>query len=73
MKRHARRLSVFLLAAAAFLVIAPNLWAIPFSQTKIIIETNATTGDAGIQIFLDATGWNRLGRNAELALDFATG
>ena len=60
MKRHTRRLSVFLLAAAAFLVIAPKLWAIPFSQTKIIIETNATAGDAGIQIFLDATGWNRL-------------
>jgi len=39
---------------------APQLWAVPFSQTKIIIEVNATAGDAGIQVSLDATGWNRL-------------
>ena len=33
---------------------------IPFSKTKIIIEVNATDGDAGIQISLDAAGWKTL-------------
>jgi hypothetical protein len=42
------------------LVTAASLWAIPYSRTKIIIETNATDGDAGIQISLDAEGWNQL-------------
>ena len=58
MTRH--MLPVFLLGVVTLLVIAPKLWAIPFSQTKIIIEVNATAGDGGIQISLDATGWNRL-------------
>jgi hypothetical protein len=44
----------------ALLVTGPNLWAIPFSKTKIIIETNATAGDAGIQVSVDAPGWTRL-------------
>ncbi|MGH9793949.1 MAG: hypothetical protein ACRD5G_04175 [Candidatus Acidiferrales bacterium] len=58
MKRHARMLTAVVLVA--LLVAGPELWAIPFSQTKIIIEVNATAGDAGIQIFLDAEGWDRL-------------
>jgi hypothetical protein len=44
----------------ALLATAPKLWAIPFSQAKIIIEVNATDGDGGIQISVDAEGWNRL-------------
>jgi len=52
--------AVFLVAVVTLLVTGPELWAIPFSKTKIIIEVNATAGDAGIQIFLDAPGWTRL-------------
>src|SRR6266545_7346777 len=58
MKRH--MLSVYLLAVVTLLVTTPKVWAIPFSNTKIIIEVNATAGDAGIQVFLDATGWRSL-------------
>lgn len=47
-------------AVATLLVTVPKLWAVPFGQTKIFIEVNATDGDAGIQIFLDASGWTRL-------------
>jgi len=60
MKRPMRMLSAVLLAAITLLVIAPPVWAIPFSQAKIIIEVNATAGDGGIQISVDAAGWNRL-------------
>ena len=60
MKRHMRILSVALLAMVALLVTAPTVWAIQFSQAKIIIEVNATAGDGGIQIFVDGEGWNRL-------------
>lgn len=59
MTRH-RLLQVSCLAVLTLLVTAPKLWAIPFSQTKIIIEVNATAGDAGIQISVDAEGWKRL-------------
>ena len=52
--------AVFLVAVVTLLVTAPKLWAIPFSKTKIIIEVNATAGDAGIQISVDAPGWTRL-------------
>lgn len=57
---HMHMLSVFLVVVVTLLVTAAKLWAIPFSETKIIIETNATDGDAGIQILLDAVGWTRL-------------
>jgi hypothetical protein len=60
MKRHMHRLSVLLLTVATLLATAPKVWAIPFSRTKIIIEVNATAGDAGIQISVDAAGWTRL-------------
>jgi hypothetical protein len=49
-----------LIGAFAFLVAAPNLLALPLSETRIIIEVNATDGDAGIQIFGDAEGWKSL-------------
>jgi len=53
-------LAVLLVAAVILLLTAPMLSAIPFGKTKIIIETNATAGDAGIQISVDAAGWTRL-------------
>ena len=59
MTRSMRMLQVFSVVLA-LLVTAPKLWAIPFSQTKIIIEVNATDGDAGIQISVDAAGWEKL-------------
>ena len=58
MKRQMHTLSVFLLAAITLLVTTPKLWAIPLADARIIIEINATDGDAGIQIFLDGEGWN---------------
>lgn len=60
MMRPMHILPVFLLAALALLVNTSSLWAASFSETKIIIEVNATAGDAGIQIFVDAEGWQRL-------------
>lgn len=51
-------LKVFLAAAVAILVTAPQLWAIPLDDAKIRIEINSTDGDAGIQIFLDGEGWD---------------
>jgi len=53
-------LTAILFAAAFGLAAAPSVLAIPYSQTRIIIEVNATAGDGGIQIFLDAEGWSRL-------------
>jgi len=58
-KRHLH-VWVLLLAVAALLVFTPRAWAIQYDQTKIIIEVNATDGDAGIQIFLDGEGWSEL-------------
>lgn len=40
--------------------IATSPKTIQFGQTRIIIEVNATAGDAGIQIFVDADGWRKL-------------
>lgn len=68
-----RTLAVLLAAVVTLQVNAPQLWAIPFSQTWIIIEVNATDGDAGIQIFLDAEGWTKLevfDPNGDRILDF---
>jgi hypothetical protein len=58
MVRHTHILIV--VAVLTLLSTAPKLWAAPFSITKIIIEVNATAGDGGIQISVDAAGWNRL-------------
>ncbi|MCZ6585330.1 MAG: hypothetical protein O6930_04870 [Gammaproteobacteria bacterium] len=33
---------------------------IEFSDSRIIIEINATDGDSGIQMFVDGEGWDRL-------------
>jgi hypothetical protein len=60
MMGHVRIWLLFFVVMVTLLVTAPKLWAIPFSQTRIIIEVNATAGDAGIQIFVDAAGWQRL-------------
>ncbi len=60
MNRNIRMSFILLLSGVVLLGAAPDLGAIPFSETKIIIEINATAGDGGIQIFLDAAGWNRL-------------
>jgi hypothetical protein len=49
-------------AAVAFVVglLAPQAWAIPLAEKAIYIEINDTDGDAGIQIFLDAEGWDSM-------------
>jgi hypothetical protein len=60
MTRHRHLSFVALLVMVAPLVTAPRVWAIPFAQAKIIIEVNATAGDGGIQISVDAVGWNKL-------------
>lgn len=60
MTGHMSMRSVFLVAVVTLLFTVPTLWASPFSQTRIIIEVNATAGDAGIQIFVDAAGWQKL-------------
>jgi hypothetical protein len=72
--RLVRVLAVLLATVVTLRLTAPVLWAIPFSQTKIIIEVNASDGDAGIQIFLDATGWTRLevfDPNGQQIIDFS--
>ncbi len=60
MKTHRRSLLLALLALVIVSLAPPDLRAAPFSQRRIIIEVNATAGDGGIQIFVDAAGWNRL-------------
>lgn len=45
---------------------------IPFSEARIIIEFNATDQDVGIQIFLDAEGWEEVevfGPNGAMIFD----
>jgi len=59
-KRPVHMFAVILAAGAVLLLIVPKIWAIPFSTAKIIIEVNATGGDAGLQISVDAAGWKRL-------------
>ncbi len=60
MKSRLRGVAAALLAVAGLSGTALVLWASLFSQAKIIIEVNASAGDAGIQIFVDGEGWNRL-------------
>ncbi len=53
------------ITAAAVLVLvagvaAPEAWAKKLDETGIWIEINDTDGDAGIQIFLDGEGWDRM-------------
>jgi hypothetical protein len=58
--KNMRRWPILCAVLAIILLVAPTLWALPFTQARIIIEVNATAGDAGIQIFVDAEGWKRL-------------
>ena len=51
-------------AAAVVALVAggatPQAGAVQLSQAEIIIEINATDGDAGIQVFLDGEDWTRM-------------
>ena len=62
MMRYMRMLPVFLVVVAALVlgVTAPEAWAKPFSDAKIIFEVNATDRDAGIQVFLDGEPWKNV-------------
>ena len=60
MKYHLRALSVVLVAMVGFLGAAQQSRAEKFSDARIRFELNASAGDGGIQINVDATGWNRL-------------
>ncbi|HJZ11558.1 MAG TPA: hypothetical protein VJ521_05385 [Acidobacteriota bacterium] len=42
---------------AVAVLFATAVWAKPFAEARIIFEVNATDGDAGIQVFLDAEPW----------------
>ncbi len=59
-----RRARIWLTAVAAVAlvvgVLTPQAWAIPLSAKAIFFEINDTDGDAGIQIFLDADGWDSM-------------
>jgi hypothetical protein len=50
-------LAIAALAAVFIFASVPDAWAKPFTEVKIIFEVNATDGDAGIQISLDAEPW----------------
>ena len=71
MMRHMRMLPVFLLAGVALVLAAAALVScssdansqviqIPFDDAELFIEINSTDGDAGIQVFVDGEGWERL-------------
>jgi hypothetical protein len=70
MKSHMRLLTVFVVAAAAFIlaIAAPELWAndddggeeIPFDEANIFFELNDTDGDLGIHALIDGEPWKRL-------------
>ncbi len=59
---------VLLVVVVLAVVAAPVVWVVAFQgsggkeldEAKILIEINSTDGDAGIQIFLDGEGWNRM-------------
>ncbi len=74
-KRSNRWLYNILLVSFLILVIAslaPGVWAqeeeddedddgpVALDDAKIIIETNFTDGDAGVQVFLDGEGWKKM-------------
>ena len=58
--RYTCLLVVSLLALVMLPAAVPRYPVVPFSTAKMIIEVNATDGDAGIQISVDAPGWKRL-------------
>jgi hypothetical protein len=47
---------ILLLAGLA----APTAHAVPLDEAAIFIEINDTDGDAGIQLFLDGEGWEKM-------------
>ena len=51
---------VILLAVVSLIVgaAAAKPTAVPFEEAKMIIEVNATDGDAGLQVFLDHEPWS---------------
>ncbi len=70
-KKNIFLLPVFLVAVVALIVsaAAPELWAhgkkhkkhkVELEDATIIVEVNATDGDAGFQIFLDGEGWKNV-------------
>ncbi len=64
MTRRARARLALMVGLSA-LALAVPAWAddddeIPFAAAKLIIETNATDGDAGIQVFLDGEPWKKV-------------
>lgn len=73
--RFVQVLAVFLAVVVSVQITSPMLSALPLSQTRIIIEVNATDGDAGVQIFVDGEGWTRLevfDPNGQRILDIGT-
>ncbi|MHC4457759.1 MAG: hypothetical protein ACYS0I_11875 [Planctomycetota bacterium] len=70
MTSHLRLLTVFMVAAAAFIlaITAPELWANdeddgdekPFAEANIFFELNNTDGDLGIHALIDGEPWKRL-------------
>lgn len=65
-KRHGLLLPVFLVAVVALIFTVPTASAghrhekVELDDATIIVEVNATDGDAGFQIFLDGEGWRRV-------------
>ena len=65
-KRHMFLLPVFLVAVVALIFTVPTASAghrhekVELDDATIIVEVNATDGDAGFQIFLDGEGWRRV-------------
>jgi len=55
-----RRGLVPLLAVAALGGAAPGVRAAVLADARIVIEVNDATGDAEVQLFVDARGWTRL-------------
>jgi len=58
--RHTFLLAVFLLVVATLPAGTRRHEPVPFGRSTMIIEVNATDGDAGIQISVDADGWEIL-------------
>ncbi len=53
-------LSMIAAMALLSMVTSGASWARRLSEAKLFIELNDTDGDVGIQIFLDAEGWDRM-------------
>jgi len=68
---------VLLLAVAPFIVgaAAATPKPVPFADARLIIEVNATDGDAGLQILLDGQPWNQVAvfrLDGQQIIDFKT-